>query len=906
MKKHLRRLAIVLALAICLPSFAACDISSILGSQLPQDPMSSEGANQDQQIEVSGEGLEMTLNSDSSSYSVNGYKGNSDIVYIPAEHEGLPVTGIGAKAFMSKSMTAVVIPDSVTVIGNSAFKNCTKLEAVTIGANGSMLEKIDNQAFFGCNMLDNINFAGDEDIWNAVEKGKDWDKHVGMKTDDRTYTLHFVDLPVPTETETAIGGEIETLTPADSVPETNDISSAATESETKATEVKTDEAETESESKEFELELPAFGIIAKKHDPTLQVWSETLGAYKVHLGIDIEAFEGAPVVAAADGVISKIWDDALMGKCVAINHGNGIFTFYKNLDPDLSDGIEENAEIKCGQHIGRIGCSAIVELADEPHLHFEMTVDGISVNPEDYFSDNAKDILASGSNWETNDTEETKSEVVATEIETEETKSETVATEVETEETTELEPETEEKLFNPIKENANLFFDPDTLANKHYGSNAATFTLSENGDYMIVETLPDKFDVYAGIYRDGGEYVSGQYIVVKYRMAASERNDTMQFFTATAPSGSFGPNGHDSVYASLVASGDWCTMVIDASTYHDSFIPDDDGQYRISYLRVDYYASSQSMDVAFIAVCDDFNKAVTLDPDTDVVRFYSKGHNVEMYDPITGERYSECGHLESDLTYYEAKAPTCTETGWEAYVACTKCDYTTCVEKAALGHTYVGDICSLCGETKNSEELAFISNGDGTCYVSGIGDCEDTTVVIPRVSPNGDIVTGIGEDAFYCCVSIKSVILPECITSIGIGAFSSCDNLESINIPEGVTSIGYCAFKGCLSLTSITIPESVRTINEFAFHYCINLESVTLNGGITSISNGAFYDCSSLTSITIPEGVTSIGDEAFHGCSSLETVYYTGTEEEWAAITINSGNDDLTYANVIFNYGHEE
>ncbi len=79
-----------------------------------------------------------------------------------------------------------------------------------------------------------------------------------------------------------------------------------------------------------------------------------------------------------------------------------------------------------------------------------------------------------------------------------------------------------------------------------------------------------------------------------------------------------------------------------------------------------------------------------------------------------------------------------------------------------------------------SEGLAFVSNGDGTCYVSGIGECTDTDVVIPAVSPDGDIVTVISNSAFY-----------------------GCTNLTSITIPDGVTSIGGIAFFGCTALTDV-------------------------------------------------------------------------------------------------------
>ncbi len=151
------------------------------------------------------------------------------------------------------------------------------------------------------------------------------------------------------------------------------------------------------EVEEFELSLPTQGVIAKGHDATIQVWSETMGDYRVHLGIDIATAENAPVFASAEGTVEKIWDDALMGRCVAISHGDDIYTFYKNLDSALEAGIEEGAKVSRGQKLGEVGNTAIAELADEPHLHIEMTVNGLAVDPRDYFSSEAKDSLTNGS-----------------------------------------------------------------------------------------------------------------------------------------------------------------------------------------------------------------------------------------------------------------------------------------------------------------------------------------------------------------------------------------------------------------------------------------------------------------------------------------------------------------------------
>ena len=83
-------------------------------------------------------------------------------------------------------------------------------------------------------------------------------------------------------------------------------------------------------------------------------------------------------------------------------------------------------------------------------------------------------------------------------------------------------------------------------------------------------------------------------------------------------------------------------------------------------------------------------------------------------------------------------------------------------------------------EKKSSEGLEFTSNGDGTCYVSGIGTCTDKDVVIPKVSPAGDKVTSIGYRAFEYCRSITSVEIGNGVKSIGKSAFYNCKSLGDV------------------------------------------------------------------------------------------------------------------------------
>ena len=149
------------------------------------------------------------------------------------------------------------------------------------------------------------------------------------------------------------------------------------------------------------------------------------------------------------------------------------------------------------------------------------------------------------------------------------------------------------------------------------------------------------------------------------------------------------------------------------------------------------------------------------------------------------------------------------------------------------------------------------------------------TVTIPAsVTYNGTTysVTSIGESAFYYCIQLTAVTIPNSVTSIGSSAFSKCSGLTSITIPNSITSIGRYAFNNCSGLTSVTIPDSVTSIGDGAFYNCSGLTSITIPNSVTSIGDYAFSDCTGLTSVTIPNSITSIGRNAFSYCSGLTSI----------------------------------
>ncbi len=175
-------------------------------------------------------------------------------------------------------------------------------------------------------------------------------------------------------------------------------------------------------------------------------------------------------------------------------------------------------------------------------------------------------------------------------------------------------------------------------------------------------------------------------------------------------------------------------------------------------------------------------------------------------------------------------------------------------------------------------------------------DCTSLTSIS---IPSG--VTSIGYGAFYRCTSLTSITIPNGVTAIGSNAFSNCTSLTSITIPNGVTAIGSNAFSDCTSLTSITVPSSVTVIGEGVFYHCTSLTSVIIPSSFTSVRKYTFSNCTSLTSITIPNTIISIEMFAFDGCTALSDVYYTGTQSQWNAITIDFSNTPLTSATIHYN-----
>ena len=136
------------------------------------------------------------------------------------------------------------------------------------------------------------------------------------------------------------------------------------------------------EQKELNFSMPVEGEISKDFAKDSLVYSETLKEWVTHMGIDIKAEKTTVVKAAERGTVKSIKNDPRYGLTVVIDHGDGYQTIYANLL--TSEFVVEGENVEKGQSIGTVGNTAVFEVADEPHLHFEILKESIPQNPNAY------------------------------------------------------------------------------------------------------------------------------------------------------------------------------------------------------------------------------------------------------------------------------------------------------------------------------------------------------------------------------------------------------------------------------------------------------------------------------------------------------------------------------------------
>ena len=88
------------------------------------------------------------------------------------------------------------------------------------------------------------------------------------------------------------------------------------------------------------------------------------------------------MLAACSGTVRSVSDDDLMGTTVVIAHDGGYETIYSNLQSVPTVAPEQY--VSAGQVIGAVGETSLAEASMVPHLHFSVTKDGESVDPQEF------------------------------------------------------------------------------------------------------------------------------------------------------------------------------------------------------------------------------------------------------------------------------------------------------------------------------------------------------------------------------------------------------------------------------------------------------------------------------------------------------------------------------------------
>lgn len=123
---------------------------------------------------------------------------------------------------------------------------------------------------------------------------------------------------------------------------------------------------------------PTRGFVSSNFGPRVDPFT---GLRRLHEGVDIVARRGTPVVAPAEGIVTYSGVDPTLGDMVVIDHGYGVITRYGHNDSVL---VREGRRVKRGDPIATVGSSG---KSTGPHLHYEIRINDLAVNPRNYMID---------------------------------------------------------------------------------------------------------------------------------------------------------------------------------------------------------------------------------------------------------------------------------------------------------------------------------------------------------------------------------------------------------------------------------------------------------------------------------------------------------------------------------------
>ena len=459
-----------------------------------------------------------------------------------------------------------------------------------------------------------------------------------------------------------------------------------------------------------------------------------------------------------------------------------------------------------------------------------------------------------------------------------------------------------------------VLFSSEYIFNNLGGGVKAKMRYSQDMKYVRILPNSEIGDEYVHIFSNPDEPLTdlGPYVAALYRTSHHEQLE-------------FGCEGYgDTVRENKMiglgnsqAKQDWHLEISKAQKFSGS---DENGEKygydgsSLTAFRIDYFnkkrTASDFIDIAFIGFFSSKEAAeeyyqlyldAYLEKDVEVSETEEETSYEQDETTYRGEPDTE------EVTYLPTETET-VETDWyESY----DYDIESQTEPETETETETAELSTAEPEVETSESttvpdtvaskgLLFESNYDGTCSLIGLGTCRDKHVVIPAVSPDGDIVTKIDiyEYSDYLDMGdVISITIPDGVCVIdaeslghlrGLVDFIVSDSSECFKTEDGVLfskdGKDLVAYPAGRTNKDYSVPMGVTTIKCYAFSGNQYLCAVALPEGLETIEWCAFELCSYLDSINIPASVNYIGIRAFVGCAYLNDIRLSESNESYVYI----------------------
>ena len=130
--------------------------------------------------------------------------------------------------------------------------------------------------------------------------------------------------------------------------------------------------------------MPVPGDVVGGYSMDKLAYNATTKDWRTHGGIDLSAEAGQNVLASRAGTVMAVYEDDFYGTVVVLQHDGSYTTTYGSLQSEPP--VKAGQQVTAGQIIGTVGNTARIEASQPTHLHFEVSCDGVQIDPASFLS----------------------------------------------------------------------------------------------------------------------------------------------------------------------------------------------------------------------------------------------------------------------------------------------------------------------------------------------------------------------------------------------------------------------------------------------------------------------------------------------------------------------------------------